>query len=164
MKKMFALLAATSALGYMSEVTEVVLAKVKGVTGPVRVNKSDFDEDQEKPSGERQYSAYSGSDEAEQSAQGQRTSFEALEGVRPQAAPSAPDFTPGESDAPLPVDEEKQAVAPTSPTPNQRLVMKEGSKFFVVDGMGTKLEIEGIDPAGYKSEAAARAAINALPH
>jgi hypothetical protein len=162
--KKFALLCSVAAIGYMSETCEVVLAKIKGSADPVRVNKDDFDADQDKPSGERQYSKYTGADEPEQSIIDARTTFDGLEGVRPQAAPSAPDFTSGTDAAPLPVDEEKQAIAPTSPTPNQRLVMKEGSKFFVVDGMGAKLESDGIDLAGYKSEKAARDAINALPH
>lgn len=164
MNKKFALLTTAATIGYMAEACEVVLATVKGVTGPVRVNKADFDADQEKDSGNRIYGKYTGKDEAEQSVLDQRTTFDELDGVRTQAAPSAPDFSGGDNISPVPMDEDKNAAAPTSPSPNQRLVMKEGSKFFVVDGMGTKLEIEGIDPAGYKSEAAARAAINALPH
>ncbi len=164
--KKFALLVSAASIGFMSETSEVIMAKVKGVTGPVRVNKDDFDADQDKPEGERQYSKYSGSAQAEQGTEGEaRTTFDDLEGVRVQAAPSAPDFTTGEDVSPLPIDEAKAAAAPTSPSPNQRLVMKDGSKFYVVDGMGQKLDIEGIDnEAGYKSEKAARDAINALPH
>lgn len=161
--KMFAVLMVSAAVGYMADTCDVVLAKVKGSSDPVRVNKDDFDADQEKDAGDRLYSKYTGSDEPEQSSAADRTTFEALENVRPQAAPSAPDFSGGHNAAPLPIDEEKNAAAPTSPSPNARLVMKEGSKFFIVDGMGTKLEDDGIDTAGYKTEKAAKDAIAALP-
>lgn len=163
--KITAILLASTAIGYMSETCEVVLAKIKGSSDPVRVNKSDFDADQEKPSGERQYSKYSGKDEAEQSnASTAGKTFEEL-GVEPTAAPSAPDFSAGTNEAPLPVDPEKDAVAPSIAPPNQLLVMKEGNKFFVVNGMGQKVEdVAGIDnDAGYKTEKAAKDAIAALP-
>lgn len=160
MRKITALLTSAAVIGFMSETCEVVL--VSGKDGPVRVNKSDFDTDQEKPTGERQYSAYRGKQEAEQAdASNGRKSFEEL-GVEPIAAPSAPDFTPGESDAPLPVDPTKNAVAPSLAAPNDLLVMKEGNKFFVVNGVGAKQEIDGIDAAGYKTQALAQEAISKI--
>jgi len=60
------------------------------------------------------------------------------------------------------------AVAPVSPVsdvtlPNM-LVMKEGNnKFIVVDEHGKPItDVEGIDPEGYKTQAAAGKAIEAL--
>ena len=166
--KITALLMASTAIGYMSDACEVVLAKVKGSSNPVRVNKHDFDADQEKDAGERQYSKYTGSDEPEQSQpDAGMVPFDSLENVRTQAAPSAPDFSGGKSVSPLPIDEEKNAAAPVAPSTNARLVMKEGSKYFIVDGMGVKLTAEtaggDIDESGYKSEKAAKDAIAALP-
>lgn len=163
-----ALAASSIAIGFMSEVTDVVYATMKGSSDPVRVNKSDFDADQEKPSGERQYGEYKGKDEPAQSAAGASAQpFEALEGVRPQAAPSAPDFTSGEPTVKPIIDEQKGAIAPAVPSANSRLVMKEGNKFFIVDGMGVKLTAEAvggdIDEEGYKSEKAAQDAIARLP-
>jgi hypothetical protein len=163
-----ALLVSSLAMGFMSEVTDVVLATMKGSSDPVRVNKDDFDADQEKPTGERQYGEYKGKDAPEQSAAGVSAQpFDALEGVRPQAAPSAPNFTGGESTVKPVMDEQKGAVAPAVPSANSRLVMKDGDKFFVVDGMGGKLTADAvggdIDEKGYKSEKAAQDAIARLP-
>lgn len=158
--KKFAMLAGSAAIGYM-ETCEVVLASISGHKGPVRVNKDDFDADQEKPSGERRYSKYSGSDEPEQSNMSSVKTYEEL-GVVPQAAPSAPDFTGGNTVSPAPVDETKQAIAPSVALPTDMLVMKDNGKFFIVNGMGEKLEDDGIDTAGYKTEKAARDAIATL--
>lgn len=163
-----ALAASSLAIGFMSEVTDVVLATLKGSSDPVRVNKSDFDADQEKPTGERQYGKYAGKDEPEQSIAGvDMRGFDALEGVRPQAAPSAPNFNGGAPEVKPLIDEQKGAVAPAVPSANSRLVMKDGNKFFVVDGMGAKLTAEAvggdIDEDGYKSEKAAQDAIARLP-
>lgn len=122
-------IAASIALGFMSETVEVVFATVKGSSDPVRVNKADFDADQEKPENERQYGAHSGKDEPEQSV------------AAGNAAQTAATVAPADS----------------------RLVMKDGSKFFIVDGMGAKLTSEllgaEIDEEGYKSEKAAQDAI-----
>ena len=160
-----ALAAASVAIGFMSEICDVVYATQKGSSDPVRVNKDEFDADQEKPVGERQYSEYKGKDEPEQSTAG--TVTPSLEGVRPQAAPSAPNFTGGEATVKPVIDEVKGAIAPTVPSENSRLVMKDGNKFFVVNGMGEKLTAEAvggdIDEDGYKSEKAAQDAIARLP-
>lgn len=162
--KIFAMLMASTAIGYMSETCEVVLATPKGGKGLVRVNKDEFDADQEKDAADRQYSKYSGKDEAEQSnASTAGKTFEEL-GVEPTAAPSAPDFSAGTNEAPLPIDPIKQAAAPSVAPPHQLLVMKEGSKFFVVNGMGEKVQdVAGIDnDEGYKSQKAAKDAIDAI--
>lgn len=166
MRNITALLASAAAIGFMSETCEVVL--VKGQDGnPLRVNKDDFDADQEKPVADRQYSAYDG-DDAEHLAEGgtDRQTFESL-GMPPQAAPSAPNFSGGNNAAPLPVDPVKNAAAPATTSPNQRLVMKEGKKFFLVDGSGTKLTSADvgaqIEEGGYTSQEAAQDAIKNLP-
>lgn len=130
---------------------------VEGKNGPTRVNKSDFDADQEKPAGERQYKAYKGKDVPEQSSPG----GEQLSGP-PLAAPSAPHF--GEQEDQTNIDPLKQAVAPPSHAPDARLVLKEGSKFFVVNGAGEKVKDEGVDEGGYKTEDLAWKAIKDLPH
>lgn len=161
MRNIHALLASAAAIGFMSETCEVVL--VSGKDGPVRVNKDEFDADQEKPTQDRQFKAYRGKDEPEQPdhSDGRKTFAEL--GIEPVAAPSAPDFTPGEADAPLPVDPAKNAVAPSLVPPNDLLVMKDGKKCFVVNGMGVKqTEIAGIDADGYSTIAAAQAAIDNL--
>lgn len=163
----FALAASSFAIGFMSETCEVVNATLKGSTDLVRVNKDEFDADQEKPAGERQYGEYKGKVEPEQSTGPGPQSFESLEGIRPQAAPSAPNFTGGEPAAKPIIDEQKGAIAPAVPSANSRLVMKDGDKFFIADGMGAKLTSEDvggdIDEKGYKSEKAAQDAISKLP-
>jgi hypothetical protein len=125
-------IASSIALGFMSETVDVVLATIKGSSDAVRVNKADFDADQEKPEAERQYGAYKGKDEPEQSV----------------AAGNA------------------AQTAATVPSADSRLVMKDGNKFFIVDGMGAKLTSESlgaeIDEEGYKSEKAAQDAIAEL--
>lgn len=143
--------------GFMSETTGVVL--VSGKDGPVRVNQADFDADQEKPSAERQYTKYSGKETAEKS-RGGVTVNDAVQ----IATPGTPDYSGGKTVAPLPTDPNTGAVVPTTASPNSRLVMPEGKKFFIVDGMGQKIKgVEGIDEDGYSSQKAANDAIKALP-
>lgn len=151
---------------FMSDACETVLVTRKGNKGKVRVNKADYDADQADDGAKVMTLA---KDEAEQSApNGVQALTGFPEGVTPTAAPSAPDFTGGGEVSPPVIDPSKDAVAPTAPSPNQRLVAKEGNgksaKFFVVDGTGTKLEMDGIDPAGYATDAEAWKAIMALPH
>lgn len=161
----FALIAASVSLGFMSETTDVVLATVKGSTGKVRINKSDFEADQLLPTGERQYSAAKDDETVEQSDGAGVKTFADLEtdGVRIQAAPSAPNFNGGEGGVKPIVDSETGAIAPVAPSPNSRIVMREGDKFFVCDGMGIKLTDGSVEEKGYKSEKAAQDAIAKLP-
>lgn len=156
-----ALLTSVASIGFMSDVCEVVLAKTKdGDT--VRVNKSDFDADQGKPAGERQYSAAKG--DVEQSNQSTTGLTYAELGVEPTAAPSAPDFSGGDTVTPTLIDPSKQAAAPSVPSPTDFLVMKEGSKFFVVNGLGVKIEAVGLDHEnGYPSKVKAEEAIKSYP-
>lgn len=169
MKKiLLASIGVSAVAAYMSETVEVV--HVTGADGkPVRVNKSDFDADQELPAKDRQYKLYSGDEQPEQSvAGGANATIPVPEGVA-LAAPSAPHFgAPGTPDAPI--DPLKGAVAPTTATPDQLLVMKDGGKgkerFFVVDGTGNKITDRAptIDPAGYATEDDAWKAIKDAPH
>lgn len=152
--KNLALLVSTAAIAFMSEVCEVVL--VSGKNGPVRVNKDDFDADQEKPTGDRQFKPYSGKEEPEQSSQSTSRTYDEL-GVEPRATPSAPDFTQGETVSNQPIDPAKNAVAPSITNATDRLAMKDGNKWYVVDGMGNKL-----DETGYPNKAAVDEAIRAL--
>lgn len=161
--KRIALLASTAlGLGYANGHgrVETVYATVKGSKDPVRVNKTDFDADQEKDAKDRTYSEYKGDDPV---ATAKGTEGEVL----PTAAPSAPKMA-GDAGAPQPpVDQVKNAAAPAAPTDNQIFVMKQGSgnkaKFFLtemVDGKAKKIEgdrakLLGIDEDGYDTEEAA---------
>ncbi len=155
------------ALGYSHGRTETVL--VKGSDGPIRVNKSDFDADQE---GDKNYTLYKGKNDADTTvARGARSDVNVTgQGenggeVQTTAAPSAPDFSsPAGSEQPI--DKVKNAAAPTSTTADQILVMKQGSgknaKYFLTDGMGQKItgdraKLLKIDENGYDSEEAAKA-------
>lgn len=161
MKKL--LLASTGlnvAVAFMSDTCEVV------VVNGVRVNKADYEADQEKPAAERQYSAKAKPEEPADAARG------TMDGP-PLAAPSAPHFASAADSAvaPTPIDPLKGAAAPVNASPNQRLVLKEkvkggGERYFVVDGNGQKItDLEpAIDPKGYDTEELAQAAIRALPH
>lgn len=148
-----AILASTAAAAFMSDIEDVVL--VSGKDGPVRVSKSAFDADQasEKP----EYSAYRGKAEAEQS----EPAGTLLPDGPALSAPSAPNF--GGPTAADRLDPLTNAVAPVSHGTNARLVMKQGAKYFIVDGQGEKLDIDGIETGGYKSEELARDAIRKLP-
>lgn len=163
-KMIMALCASVAPIAFMSDMVETVL--VKGAGGkPLRVNKSDFDADQ---ASEKPTMTLHKDDDGPAVADGEAPvkTFGEL-GMQPVAAPSAPDFSGGDGAAPLPIDPDKNAAAPVAPSPNQRLVSKEGTgaraKYFVVDGTGTKLT-DGVDADGYKTEQEAWAAIMALPH
>jgi hypothetical protein len=153
---MKALLLASVAAAFMSETCETV------TVGGVRVNKSDYEADQQKPAGERQYKGKV--TEAEPSTVNTAGVMDTSDGP-PLAAPSAPHFGGEDAAAPAaPIDPLKGAVAPTTGTADQRLVLKDGSKYFVVDAHGKKIEGDGIEKGGYKTEDAAWKAIKDLPH
>lgn len=161
------LLSGVAMIAHMSDVCETV--QIKGADGePVRVNKSDFDADQD--SDKPTMKLFTKDKEGEQTAPPIPAPSGYPEGVAPTAAPSAPNFNHVSGDAPnaqgaapLVMDEAKAAAAPTAPSVDQLLVNKEGRKYFVVDGTGTKVTRAGIDDAGYKSDSDAWAAIMALP-
>ena len=62
-----AVVASSLAIGFMPETCEVVNVTLKGSSDLVRVNKDDFDADQEKPADQRQYAPIKGNSPAEQS-------------------------------------------------------------------------------------------------
>jgi hypothetical protein len=148
---------------FMSDFCEVVNVHRKGTTGTVRVNKSDFDADQE---GEKTMSLVK-SDDVEQSPPAGLIMNPELGGVPVPAAPSAPNFAPANPapDAPP----AGAPVAPTVPSANTLLVKKESAKKFkIVTADGSEVshpEIAAGDDGkqiGYPTEAAAwEAAIKA---
>ena len=151
---MKALLLASVAAAFMSETCETV------TVGGVRVNKSDYEADQQKPAGERQYKGKLDK-ESEPSEPMTAGVMDTSDGP-PLAAPSAPHF--GDAAERDNIDPLKGAVAPTTGTADQRLVLKDGSKYFVVDAKGEKVKGDGIEAKGYSTEAAAWKAIQDLPH
>lgn len=159
MKRIFLATTATiTASAFMSDVEPVVMV------GGVRVSKSAYDADQEKPEGEREYGKLDSKAKQADVEQSQGGIALNTDGP-PLAAPSAPDFTGGEGAAPLPVDPLKNAVAPVAPGPNSRAVLKKGKKYHAVDAnTGETLKLDGIEPTGYDTEDAAWVAIRALPH
>lgn len=165
-KLLLASVAMVAPVAFMSETCETVL--IKGKDGkPVRVNKSDYDADQAE-GGAKEMTLFKGGDDADQAVTGEPVkTFDQL-GMQPVAAPSAPDFSGGGETSSLPVDPRKEAAAPVAPSPNQRLVSKEGTgkntKYFVVDGTGAKIEMDGVNKDGYATEKEAWDAIMALPH
>jgi hypothetical protein len=168
------LLASVAVLALVAfENAETVFANIKGNKEPARVNKSDFDEDQAKPEGERLYSRASDA-KSEATTQieagtpaGMPTEFP--ENVIRTAAPSAPNMSgaptdPGAATTPLEIDPVKNAAMPSNPSPNSRLVAKEKGKFFVVDERGEKIEgANGPDDKGYTTDKEAWNVILALP-
>lgn len=144
---------------FMSDVEEVVMV------GGVRVSKSAYEADQQKPEGEREYGkldAKAAQAKAERSVGGTALSTDGP----PLAAPSAPDFNgPNGDAAALPIDPLKNAAAPLAPGPNSRAVILKGKKYHAVDAnTGETLDIDGIEKSGYATEEAAWTAIRALPH
>lgn len=157
---LLASIASVIPMAFMSaDVCEVV--SIEGADGkPVRVNKSDYDADQAE-GGAKSMTLHK--EQPDQSVAGQVV-IPPPAGVTIPPAPAAPNFVPATDAAgqPLPVG---APVPPTTPAPNAKLVMKEGRKYYVVDTTGAKITgTDGIDEAGYASEADAIAAINALPH
>lgn len=163
MKRIDMLLASIVAVGYSHGRSETVLVSQGRGKGPLRINKSDFNE--------KEHKLYSGDDADELNtgvASGKMSDVNetGANGVQTTAAPSAPDFSPGDADAKPPIDETKQAAAPIGTTADQLLVMKQGrgnsAKFFIADGLGNKItgdraKLLGIDEDGYDTEEAAKA-------
>lgn len=160
-----------SLIAFMSDVCETV--QIKGAGGePVRVNKSDYDADQD--SDKPTMKLFTKDNEGEQTVPPIPAASGFPEGATPTAAPIAPNFgaidgnAPNQQGAqPLTMDPEKQAAAPTAPSPEQLVVVKEGTTrkpvYFVVNGTGEKVERTGLEKDGYATEADAWAAIVALP-
>lgn len=147
---------------FMSEIAETVI--INGPNGPVRVNKSDYDADQS-DKGAKSMTLHKEQSIDALTGGGQQIGYPP--GTQPTAAPSAPNFGNAVEHGAAPViDPNKNAVAPSTPSPNTLLVAKEGTekkpRFFVVDGTGAHVEAPSIDKDGYETEANAWAAAMAV--
>lgn len=136
----------------MSEILETVLIKSKN--GPVRVNKRDYERDQE---GEKKMKLHTSKDdnEANENAviQTAGAPVQVAEGVQLPPVPSAPNTG---QDAPL-----TQPAATIQP--GQMAITKKGKKVVVTTPDGTPVTgVEGIDESGYADDASAWAAIMAV--
>lgn len=117
---------------------------------PLRINKSDYVADQA-DGGAKLWTLH---DDPAPQADGGGVAFALPPGITQPAAPAAPDFS--------------DAVAPPAPSIGQKLVQKDGRKFFVVvaaeGGAFPKLtDTPGIDEKGYATDKEAWDAIMALP-
>lgn len=146
-------LAATT-IAYMSEIVDTVT--IKGENGPVRINASEFDPKKHKLAAEDK-------DEVPIT---QTNTFVAP--VEPPVPASAPIMNDGnmhlgahrantDTTHPNPDGDRPVALDPPQPPAEasntvQRQVAKFGSKYFVVDSTGEKIEADGIDKDGYKKE------------
>ena len=146
---------------------------------PLRINKSDYDADQ----GEGGAKAYKLHKQTADQAVGALAAIGLPDGISQPAAPAAPDFSSGGTTTIETIDANKNAVAPTVPSPGQKLVEKRGTgknaKYFVVvanaDGTFTPLtnamlndpakpnNSPVIDEGGYASDKEAWDAIMAIP-
>lgn len=129
----------------MSDTAKTVV--IKTANGPVRINESDYDEKVHTlhSKGEQEKNA--------EPVQTTQTAPQLAEGLQMPAAPSAPDLgTAGGN-------------APDVPSPNQRLVAKDGKRFYVVGADGKRLTEAGLDAdKGYGTEQDAWNAALALQH
>jgi hypothetical protein len=177
---MRAIIMTSVALAFMSEIVDTVL--IKGADGePLRINASDYDE--------KEHSLYKGK-EADAIGVPMTASTMLSSPSGPAADPAAPSSivhsipqtTTDANDVTTPMisddagnasPEGQRTVAlnppepPASTTgagsPQQRMVSKIGSKFFVVDAAGNKIEADGVSDKGYKTEAEAWGAAYPAP-
>lgn len=140
------------AAAFMSDVLPTVY--VKGENGPMRINEADYDK------------AKHGKilDNEDMPVEGitQNTVMNAPPGMSVPPAPSTPpellgdqppqtlQLMPGNPPVPSPAG---STIPQTQTVGNdQRLVAKQGKKFYVVNIAGDKIDAEGIDKDGYASE------------
>lgn len=168
MKLLLATTAIARVIAFMSDTCETVVVMTEN--GPVIVNKSDVDAAPD---------AYEVTD---------MTTDQAVEWYAEKRAelvaqimsPDAAQGVPAEPQTPAPVptpepaaDEQKQPgdtndagtdeTPPAPPAvPSALATMKIGSKYFVTDIDGNPVQIEGINPNGYRTQTAAHEAIAAL--
>jgi len=166
-KRIYALIATSIALGYSHGRTETVMISGGRGKDPIRVNKSDFDADQE---GDKTMSLYKGAatpDDTKSGASDVNVTHAGTGGeVQTTAAPSAPNFSTGDAQT-MPMDDTKNAAAPATTTDDQLLVMKSTKgktkgKFVIANGVGQPItgdraKLLDIDEDGYDTEAAAKA-------
>lgn len=172
------LLASTAvihAMAFMSFEDIIPTVYIKTDAGPVRINASDYDASKHELVDPSELPALSAIPEAAQQqepvadASGIRDTPQPAAGLDANGQPIGTDGS-GEQGAPSGEaagenagDGEPSEVVEHSSVSNQRGVIKTGSKFFVTDMAGVKIEAEGIDPNGYKDEGAAWAAVVAAP-
>jgi len=163
----FALLAtvnARPAVAYMSEILDTVF--VKNEHGePVRINAADYDEKKHGKTIEPKGAEAAGVGVTA------NTIISSPSGMPPvppspmavNTQPTAP-VEPGATSTAAQLSNVERtpvltAVDPAKPVPVQRNVAKIGSKYFVTDPQGNKVEADAFKEAGYKSEGEAWAAI-----
>lgn len=145
----------------MSDILKTML--IQGKDGPIRINATDFNKDEHKEYKPKK------SDEPIVEGITATTVIAAPDNVTAPPAPSTPPqfATPG---AQPELDVQLAPGANTTPTPpqvtpqtfvadaQQRLVSKQGKKYFIVNASGDKIEAEGINKDGYATEQEAWAA------
>lgn len=162
-KVLFASVASIVALGFESEIEETV------TVGGVRYSKAAYEADLERPAGEREIKGtLDKKASADPENQSTTTAGPTLDiSGPPLAAPSAPDFNgPADTLEADRIDPLKNAAAPVAHGENARLVLKEGSNYFIVDGSGNKLskdDLGGVENK-FKSDDLAWKVVKDLPH
>jgi homoserine dehydrogenase len=159
---------------FMSDAALEVVTVVGEDGKALRINKTDYDADQA-DDGEHKYSLH---DDETQQANSAGAVIQLPPGVSQPAAPAAPNFAGAPETNTNIIDANKNAVAPAAPSIGQKLVNKEGKKFFIVvaaeGGEFPKLTnamlSEGkpnntvtIEEDGYKTDKDAWDAIMSLP-
>jgi hypothetical protein len=141
---------------FMSETSETVFVTSKDWKDPVRINKSDYDADQDEK-GEKRYTLAKSAEAPELEPLSGTGPITPVEGLIIPPAPSAPAFI--------------DAVAPTTASADTLFITKgKGAKarFYVVDANNMPVaNMRDIDPKGYDTEELAIAALNAVkrqPH
>lgn len=174
MKYLYASTAAAAIVAFMSDAVPTVIIQTDN--GPVIINKSTVDADPdaftvldmtiEELEAQNKNASVVGTVNGEPI---QPTTFIAPVPVEPP--PSAPMFEPApavitqpqQPDIKTPEAQQAETQAAAPAQTQQRTVMKTGSKFFVTDLQGNAVTgVEGINEAGYKTQAAAQAALAAL--
>lgn len=153
--RIHSLLLATTVRAFMSDIVPTV--QIVGDDGPVLINASDYDAEKHELYTPKKSDPVIGEALTP-------TSF--IAPVPESLAPSAPfaNANPdGQPSAPATLTPEAAAIEAAAANPGlsgQRLVVKTGSKYFVVDTDGNKITgVDGIDENGYKSEADAWTAV-----
>ena len=145
----------------MSDVLKTIL--IEGKNGPVRINESDFIVDEHKMYAPKK------NDEPIIEGMTATTIIPAPGNISvPPAASTPAQFATPEAQPDLNVQLAPGAFTPPAPeqvtaqtftaTAEQRLVSKQGKKYFIVNAAGEKIEAEGINKDGYATEQDAWAA------
>lgn len=164
--------AASATIAFNSGIVETVTIVTKN--GNVRINKSDYDPEThtlaDKPLrddgptiDEFIAAGYDPKNYPPKGYLSRSTDEEIAVAVKAKEDAEKPPVTPAQEPPQAATNTSDAGPQEPATTPAQRLVSQFGSKWFVVDGGGNKLEAEGIDAKGYKTEADAWKAVMALP-